>query len=725
MMPNSSQQKWLDLLKAPGFPIDFPEEDAYRAACIGAVMLLFEAGDCDGLTDAVRNASAPESRARALSALESLALANLPVSAQAVHHLYELAVLDGIPEAGKFLKKSGLQDEDQGWNSARMLLFEQKNQLLKADPGPEHLTGLYLRGDIPERFRLMELGKKILPHWALLMRFFDEPTLPRRLDIEENYRSFSPDERKLLTFCVGKEPSVSSLPADLLLSYDDEFLSALCVENGLLPSDPAKHALFYFLSGQWEKYYASDSDYRAIRIAYESKSPLLQRRLIAVSRDSGNNAWLREVNSNSENLPHGGTLSDQHLLAASLIEQQQWPRLWDLLPNLPLLCMPPVCKALSAAGFSPVQADEKAFFQELCAKISACDRLSLIPVRERLGEGLGTAIDLCAGGPYTAVLFADKKILLWDRRDPFAAPLRISSNHFSFRRAVISRDGKYLSADCGKDGITVFSLPGGQAVKTVSLGGTLLSGLFLQPDDRRLIVLLQNGKGLVYSFPGGTELHQFDLGLKDCIRSAYDAEGSCLCGLTAEGECAAYDLSARRPLNAVSMHERILSAPEHIASHRLPYLSREERLSVMNLLSGKPVLEKIDLSGKNVRRVIPIAEGELYALGTLDGNVLIFDPVTKESAAVLSFGSRSAVTGLCYDEAEKTLYGCNSAGTVRSWDLSLFSDMIRVLPLTQLPGMNRIDEFVKNNPETGVKAAAEWLKTVVAWRRRFDIEIEF
>ena len=35
------------------------------------------------------------------------------------------------------------------------------------------------------------------------------------------------------------------------------------------------------------------------------------------------------------------------------------------------------------------------------------------------------------------------------------------------------------------------------------------------------------------------------------------------------------------------------------------------------------------------------------------------------------------------------------------------------------------EEFRKKYPEPGVKAAAEWLKTVTAWRRRFDIEIDF
>ena len=71
------------------------------------------------------------------------------------------------------------------------------------------------------------------------------------------------------------------------------------------------------------------------------------------------------------------------------------------------------------------------------------------------------------------------------------------------------------------------------------------------------------------------------------------------------------------------------------------------------------------------------------------------------------------------------LYSCTANGTVKGWDAGLFKDMVRTLPLLRLPGMNRIEEFRKKYPEPGVKAAAEWLKTVTAWRRRFDIEIDF
>ena len=717
--------RFRELLSLPEISDQLSPQELYRAACIGTVTLLFEAGDHEGLLDTVRYAPAPESRLRAMAALENLARFPGDIQEKAVHDLYELAVLDGNPEAASFLRKTDAQDRDPGWNSARQLLFEQKNRLMHDDPGSEQLTELFLSENHALRQRLLRLGEKVLPNWCTLMRFLDDPSPENRTKLLDGFQSFSPDERKLLRFCVGKEEKISSLGADILLRYDDEFIRELCVKNGLLPSDPAQQALFYFLSGQWEQYYASDSDYRRIRIAYEGKDPVLQRRLITVSRDSGNSAWLREVGGSQENMTHSGTLTDQHLLAASLIDQREWQRLWDSLPNLPLLCMPTVVKALHEAGFEPKRADEKEFFAELDEKIKACENLSPAPVRMRYGEGYGTAVGICGGGSYFAVLYADRKILVWDTRDELSAPICIASNHLNFRHAVISHDGKYLCADCGRDGLTVFSLPGGQAVKTISIGNTLPVGLYLQLDDRRLIVLNQNGKGNVFSFPGGTELFSFDLGLKDCTRAAWDPESSRICGITMDGVCSVYDLNGKQLLNSVRFADAEAAAAEEFQFSRLSVIEGEEVFSFYNLLSGKAVTRnKLNDSGK-VRRIVPLFGSELFAFGCLDGLVRIYDPTPGNFPAVLSFGSKAAVTGLWYDEKASTLHGCNSAGAARSWDLGLFREMTRVLPLTQLPGLNRIDEFVKKYPEPGVKAAAAWLKTVVSWRRRFDIELEF
>ena len=346
-MDRNETGRYHEFLLSPEISDHLSSGELYRAGCIGAVTLLYEEGDHDALLDTVRHAPAPESRLRALAALENLARVPGDVQAKAVHSLYLLAVLDGNPAAASFLRKTDLQDQDPGWNSARMLLFEQKHQLLRDDPGPEHLTQLFLSGEQSLRLRLAALGEKVLPNWSVLMRFLNAPTQENRSRLLETFQSFSPDERKLLRCFVGQDDVISSVAADILLRYDDDMVCEICVKNGFLPSDPSQQSLFYFLSGQWDKYYVSDSDYRRIRIAYEGKDPALQRRLISISRDSGNNAWLRDVSSSSENLPHSGTLPDQHMLADSLIGQREWKRLWDVLPGLPLLCMPEVISALS------------------------------------------------------------------------------------------------------------------------------------------------------------------------------------------------------------------------------------------------------------------------------------------------------------------------------------------------------------------------------------------
>ena len=126
---DNSENNWQLLLRGPDISPRIPPEEVYRAACIGAVTLLYEGGNCGGLMSMALYASAPESRIRALAALESMTRGPENVRREAVHCLYELAVLNGHQQAVAFLQKSGLQDADPGWNSAVMLLFEQKHLL--------------------------------------------------------------------------------------------------------------------------------------------------------------------------------------------------------------------------------------------------------------------------------------------------------------------------------------------------------------------------------------------------------------------------------------------------------------------------------------------------------------------------------------------------------------------------------------------------------------------
>ena len=374
-------QSLIRLLSSPGLPPDLSGEVLYRAACIGAVTILREDGNCADLAEAVRRAASPEIRERALLSLAGLALRTGDASPEPIRQLYMLAVRDADPGAAEIIRRHALEDQDPGWNCAGHLLLGRKHLLLKQDPKLQNLSDFFLRADDPLRLRLLGLGEKMLPNWTLFMHFLSEPNEGNRSLLLEKYGSFPPEEKELLRYCIVPEQAIASLPADIVLRYEDPYASELCIRNGLRPSDPSMEALFFFLTGQWELYYAADSDYRRIRLAYEQNDPDLQRRLITAGRASGNNAWLRHVSSSAESLPHKGTLTDQRLLIQSMIEQKQWNALWEILPNVPLLCMPDVCEALKQAGFLPADPEGAAFLKKLNEVIAASRGLSPIPVR--------------------------------------------------------------------------------------------------------------------------------------------------------------------------------------------------------------------------------------------------------------------------------------------------------------------------------------------------------
>ena len=89
----------LEVLSRPNLSENAPAEEIYRAACIGAVTLLYEAGDSKSLETAVLRGASPETRARALAAIRNLTRGPEDIRTRAVRVLYELAVLHGVPAA--------------------------------------------------------------------------------------------------------------------------------------------------------------------------------------------------------------------------------------------------------------------------------------------------------------------------------------------------------------------------------------------------------------------------------------------------------------------------------------------------------------------------------------------------------------------------------------------------------------------------------------------------
>ncbi len=717
---------WIDLLREPDIPQGMSAADVYRAACSGAVMFLYESADTDALSDTVLHASAGESRARALAALRSLcAHPDSEIRERALISVYTLAIREAIPKAADFLLQDDLPAPSKQWQSAKLLFQEKKNRLLKVDPGLEKLTELFLAGDERLRTRLLRQAEKILPNWAVLMRFYAAPTEENRAAVLDAFAKFSAEERALLHHAVSLNADTASLPADVFLHYDDDTALELSLKNDLRPSEIKEEALFYFLSGQWERYYNLDTDYRLVRIAYERLDPELQRRLVAVSRESGNTGWLRHIGSiGMEQTPDSGSLSDRHLLIRGLIEQKHWQRLWELLPQLPLLCVPSVCEALDDAGFIPDNEEDKSFLRDLRGKSAALKGLNVIPLEARVREGGGSILSLsCGGGQLTAVL-SDRQLLIWDPDHREAEPLRITAGDLGFRSALPDKDGQYITADCSDNNVRIYALNTGQNVKTIPCGQPI-RGMFLQPDNRRLILIDRTGGGRVFSYPGGTELFSFTSGLQDCLNAAYDPNANRVCVVDIKGNSAVYDITQRQLITTLRLPELPLAAAPINSRGRFAYIGKGETLNCLNLISGKYVHERIAVnSTSGIRRLAEAMNGELYILGGLDGSVTVFDPTAGNAAAVIP-GAKSAITSLCIDEKRRLLFTGTANGTVCGFDLTMLRWMTTSFTLTDLPGLNRLEDYTSKYPEAGVKAAAELLKTVILRRRRFDIEVDF
>ena len=133
------------ILTEAEIPRDFPPDLTYRLAGIGALTLLDEslsAGDPDAaklLSEAAVRSPAEAVRVRALRVLEDeAALRKNPV---AIDALFALAI-DGLnPDALAFLKQEKIESTEPCRETAKLLLLNERERLLRTDPALDALTG--------------------------------------------------------------------------------------------------------------------------------------------------------------------------------------------------------------------------------------------------------------------------------------------------------------------------------------------------------------------------------------------------------------------------------------------------------------------------------------------------------------------------------------------------------------------------------------------------------
>lgn len=111
-------------------------------------------------------------------------------------------------------------------------------------------------------------------------------------------------------------------------------LAAWCVSHGLAPADPVRRAVFFMLTGQAGQHRAADPDGSLLTLGYQAATDQERDRIRAAVAEAGELELIRVVQGGGQ--PRLVSAAEVGYLVPGLAGRQDWPRLWQLVQNLPL-----------------------------------------------------------------------------------------------------------------------------------------------------------------------------------------------------------------------------------------------------------------------------------------------------------------------------------------------------------------------------------------------------
>ena len=130
-------------------------------------------------------------------------------------------------------------------------------------------------------------------------------------------------------------------PADVLAAAVDPArtagsraaLGAYCTRNGLVPDNPVERVVFYVLTGDQERYQATDPDGTLLAGAYRNANEATREALRHTVVGVGDLDLVRVIADRPDRTL---TVAEADYLARQLADEGEWERLWRLVPAMPL-----------------------------------------------------------------------------------------------------------------------------------------------------------------------------------------------------------------------------------------------------------------------------------------------------------------------------------------------------------------------------------------------------
>lgn len=709
-------------------PLDFPEDLRQTVAWRGILLSLRLDGSPDAVALLKTQANSPDRLDLSLLAIRFLGEQALEANADALDALMDLAITRQNKASIEFLQKNPQIWENHPKTIVFLFLYEKPQVFQARDPRLSALTELFFLLPAPVQDTVLAAAvEKGFKNWATVLKgILDPEALPAFI---ESFPQLQEYERALFFQYLAKAGDnsrpVQNAVCQLFILYDYLPARDLALENSFLPDDVVQAALFCFLAEEWKRYEEIDFSHKLLNTAYELAGAAVRRKILTVSRATGQVEWMRNLSAGSQTR-WLNELSDsewdstiQTLLSANRCED-----LWLLAQAAPPLWCARILIALDEVHWAPALERDGEGYSNLVSLAQAC-RLNPYTIRPKTTwqspAKEATVMALAANGIDLAVGSTQTAILRWQLKDKTLPAPTVFSPAPGVSAMSISPDGKYMVVSNGDHRTRIFDQSKGLMVKTIEGHNGLVRSHAFQPDGRLLYTCSFDGTIQSWRFPNGVRHNLIQASKRELFGVAVAPDGRFLLCAGADKQVLVYALPEADLVRRLEGHQdtiTLLAAASR--GTQAASFSRDQTLKFWNYASGKEI--------GSIRMDEPLTSlifhpSNKYLLGgSLQGKITIWAFPSGQLLHTLGTGANKIV-GLGIDPTGNTLISASGDGSFSMWDLTLFTASRSPIDLL-LSDNDSI--LARLSSEKGIDNSQAWtafITQLVRWRKRYDIEV--